>query len=319
MTVRSFVLVIAALLVLAAVCVADEPAPQCAGNCNAKCQQGPCPKGPELKIWGGLESKPKIADGYTPEKVEIGIGSYKLLELRGAAAGYTLAEREVAVYNRLTEALSQGPVSAKMICVGQVRSAPTIYIGPVRFVSVYAKDAAAVHTTQQQLACAWAKRLVEVLPKITVATTELKPASVAADTAPPTMTPDTPAPTPPTAACPAPEVVEAPYEVAVGGTLLFRLRGRDGFESLQARGLAAEAQIVKMLSDGHDRGVVAKAGPTNGDWIVTYAGERVVTATAADAAANKTTRELLAKAWAAKLSGILPKIKGPTGETPTTP
>lgn len=297
MTAHRFALVIATLFVLAAVCVADEVTP-CMGDCSAQCRQQPCPMGPELKIWGGLDSKPKIADGYEPEKVEIGIGSYKLLELRGPAAGYTLAEREVAVYNRLTEALSQGPVSPKMICVGQVRSAPTIYIGPVRFVSVYARDAAAVRMTQQQLACAWAKRLSEVLPKITVATAELKPAPIPA-LCPPTMGPDV-------------------YEVAVGGTVIFRLRGPDGYESVAARGKDAELQINRMLSDGRERGVVAEARQVDGEWIVAYAGEQVVTVTAADAAANGTTPEALAKAWAARLTAVLPKVKGPTGDKPTT-
>jgi hypothetical protein len=288
MTARSFALVIAALFVLAAVCVADEaPASQ------------PCPKGPELKIWGGLDSKPATADSYDPDKVEIAIGSYKLLELHGPAAGYTLAEREVVVYNRLTEALSQGPVSPSMICVGKVRSAPTIYIGPVRFVSVYARDAAAVQMTQRQLACAWAKRLVEVLPKITEATAELKPAPMPG-VSPPTMGP---------AGATAAEV----YEVAVGGTVIFRLRGPDGYESVAARGRAAEAQVVRMLSDGREKGVVAEAKQVDGEWIVFYAGDQVVTVTAADAAANKTTLEGLARAWAARLTAILPKVKGPTG------
>jgi hypothetical protein len=299
MTVRSFALVIAALFVLAALCVAAEPAPPaCEGNCSAKCQQESCPPGPELKIWGGLESKPAIADGYEPEKVEIAIGSYKLLELHGPAAGYTLAEREVVVYNRLTEALSQGPVTPKMICVGKVRSAPTIYVGPVRFVSVYARDAAAVQMTQEQLACAWAKRLVEVLPKITVATAELKPVPIPGIWAP-TMGPEV-------------------FEIAVGGTVIFRLRGPDGCDSVAARGQDAQLQVNHMLSDGREKGVVAIAKQVDGEWIVSYAGDQVVTITAADAAANKTTPELLAKAWAAKLTAILPKVKGPTGDTTST-
>jgi hypothetical protein len=296
MNVRSFALVIAALLVLAAMCVAAEPAPKCAGSCDT-CTP-PCPKGPEVKIWGSLDSKPKIAYGYEPDTVEIGIGSYKLLELRGPAAGYTLAEREVAIYNRLTEALSQGPINPNMICVGRVRSAPTIYIGPVRFVSVYVRDAAAVNMTQEALAHAWADRLIAVLPRITAATAEI---------------PEEPRP----GAMPLPVVgEEAPYEVAVGGTVVFRLRGPDGFESVRARGRAAEAQIVRMLSDGGSEDVVAEVMEVDGDWVVTYAGEQVVTVTAADAEANKTTLESLAKVWAAKLTTVLPKVKGPTGAAP---
>lgn len=254
------------------------------------CHAGKCPPGRELKIWGSLDSKPKTAESYKPDKVDIGIGSYKLLELRGPAAGYTLAEREVAVYNRLVEALSIGQVTPGMICVGKVRSAPTIYVGPVRFISVYVQDATAAGTTQEALAQAWRDRLAEVLPKITVPTGDRVGAAGGPGGA---------------------------YEVAVGGVLLFRLRGADGFASTAARGQAVEAQIVNMLSDGKYKGTTATAVAVDGDWVVMFGKVHVVTATAEDAAPNGTTPEKLAKSWAAKLNQSLSRLKGPTGETPT--
>ncbi len=271
---RSLVVAIAVLALVASVCCAQEA----------------CPQGAEKKLWGGLESRPKTADGYTPEKAEIGIGSYKLLELRAPAAGYSLAEREVAVYNRLTEALSIGPVTPAMICVGKVRSAPTIYVGRVRFVSVYASDAAAAGTTQEALASAWRNNLAAVLPGLTRVTG-------------------------PRAIVP-PGVVPGTYEVAVGGTLLFRLRGADGFASLSTRGQAVEEHIVKMLSDGKVKPTLAKAESVAGKWIVSFGGVQIVTATAEDAAANRTTPELLAGVWAAKLNSLLGKLKGATGTAP---
>jgi len=272
MNIRSLVVAIAVLALAMGVCSA----------------QGECPPGAETKLWGGLESKPKTADSYEPDTAEIGIGSYKLLELRGPAAGYTLAEREVAVYNRLTEALSIGPVTPGMICVGRVRSAPTVYVGPVRFVSVYVSDAAAAGTTQELLAHAWRDSLAAVLPTLTKAT------------GPNVMLP--------------PGAVSGTYEVAVGGTLLFRLRGPDGFASLAARGRAAEGSIVKMLSDGQGRPTSAVAAAVAGDWVVKFGSLQIVTATAEDALANNTTPQLLAEAWAAKLNAQLCKLKGPTGD-----
>jgi hypothetical protein len=271
MNVRSLVVAITVLIVAVGTC----------------CAQAQCPRGAELKLWGGLDSKPKIADAYAPDKVEIGIGAYKLLELHRGAAGYTLAEREVAVYNRLTEALSIGPVSPTMICVGRVRSAPTVYVGRVRFISAYAGDAAAVNTTQDALAQSWRDSLAAVLPALTKAT------------GPKVITP--------------PGCVAGTYEVAVGGTLLFRLRGPDGFASLAARGVAVEENVVKMLSDGKYKPTTAEAFCDAGKWVVKFGAVTLVTATEEDATANRTTPELLARAWAAKLNGLLGKLKGPTG------
>jgi len=272
---RSVAVIIAALLVVTSVSLAAD----------AKC----CPKGPELKIWGSLDSKPKIAQGYEPQTVEIGIGAYKLLELRGAAAGYTLPEREVAVYNRLVEALSQGALAPEDICVGQVRSAPTIYVRNVRLVSVYAKDAEAVKMTQAALAQAWRDRLAEVLPKITAVTKELV--------------------TTPTLA--AQEAVPV-YDVAVGGTLLFRLHGPDGYPTVRSRALAVEDKIVQMLSDGKYVPTVARPEPVGKQWVVMFGKVRLVTVTNADAAASKTTPQVLAGIWADKINAQLAKLKGPT-------
>jgi len=53
-----------------------------------------------------------------------------------------------------------------------------------------------------------------------------------------------------------------------------------------------------------------------GKWIVSFGGVQIVTATAEDAAANRTTPELLAGVWAAKLNSLLGKLKGATGTAP---
>lgn len=243
-----------------------------------------CAAAEEIKIWGGLESKPKTAETYQPEAVEIGIGGYKLFVLRSPAAGYTLAEREAAVYNRLVEALSMGRLVPAMITIKQVRSVPTIYVGPVRIVSVYPQDAKAAGKSQKKLAEIWRNRLAEVLPKLTVP----------------------PGPKPGVAGA-----VPGTYEVAVGGNLLFRLRGADHFPSLTERGQAVESQIVQMLSDGKYQPTKAVATALDGRWLVMFGGQPLVTATAEDAMANGTTPEQLAKMWAERINRALPRLKEP--------
>lgn len=260
--------------------------------------QAACPAGPEVKIWGGLDSKPKIADGYEPQTALIGIGSFELIVLPGGAAGYTLAEREVAVYNRLTEVLSHGPISANKICVGRVRSAPTIYVGDYRFISVYASDVKGTGMTQEQLAQRWRDQLAQVLPKIT-GPTGAAPVEGATPAGPLTNA--------------APALPDT-YEVAVGGVFLFRLRDRDGSPSLEARGKKVEAQVVSMLSDGRKGRLTAQAVQKGEEWIVKYGDVQVVTVTAGDAAANgNMTTEALANQWVAALNAALNRMKSPTG------
>lgn len=268
------VIVVAASLMLVSVCFG----------------QAKCPPGPEVKIWGGLDSKPHTSDSYGAETAAIGIGSFELFELPGGAAGYTLAEREVAVYNRLTEILSHGPIRADQVCVGRVRSAPTVYVRNFRLVSVYASDAAATGSTQQALAEAWRDRVAEVLPKITAPTggTQWAPG--------------------------APGEV---YDVAIGGILLFRLRDRNGCPSLAYRGREVEDSVVRMLSDGRKGRLRAEAVPVGKEWAVQYGDVQVVTATAGDAmgSGNKST-QALAMRWAATLNTALDKLKEDTGSCP---
>lgn len=241
-----------------------------------------CPPGKEVKVWGSLESKPKTAESYTPEKVTIGVGSFEMFEMETAAAGYSLPEREVAVYNRLIEILSKGPGRAEAVCVGRVRSAPTIYVGNVRLVSVYKRDAEAAGMTQEALAEKWRDGVAAVLPRVVTEGVAPKPAET--------------------------------YDVAVGGQFLFRLRDQDGFPSLKARGAALDEQVVKMLSDGRKGRLTAQATQVGGEWVVQYGELRLVTATSADAAPLGVTPQALAEKWAADLNQALLKLKSPTGD-----
>ncbi|NPV46925.1 MAG: hypothetical protein HPY69_08195 [Armatimonadetes bacterium] len=135
----------------------------------------------EVKIWGGLSSKPKTADSYRPAEARIGIGAFDMLDIKCPAAGYSIAEREVAIYNRLVEIISNGPVQPEAVCVGKVRSAPTVFVGSYRLVSVYPQDARAAGKSQQQLAQEWARRVAAALPQVAPTATAVKAGVVHCD------------------------------------------------------------------------------------------------------------------------------------------
>lgn len=120
----------------------------------------------EIKIWGGTSAKPKTADSYQPAHARIGIGRFDMIEISRPAAGYSIAEREVAIYNRLVEIISNGPVQPEAVCVGQVRSAPTVFVGSYRLVSVYPQDARAAGMSRQELAHKWARAVSAALPQV---------------------------------------------------------------------------------------------------------------------------------------------------------
>ncbi|MEI6500982.1 MAG: hypothetical protein WCP21_08140 [Armatimonadota bacterium] len=249
-------------------------------------QASPGPYGKEVKIWGSLESKPKTNESYQPEKVNIGIGSFDMFELKNGAAGYSLAEREVAIYNRLTEIVSKTGGRPESVWVGQVRSAPTVYVGPYRLVSVYTQDATAAGMTQEALAQKWCAKIAAVLPKVVTENVAPKPKPGA-------------------------------YEVAVGGLSILRLRDCDGYATIKARGRAVEDQIVLMLSDGRKANLTARAVPDGVNCQVKYGDLLIVAATPADAALNGITTELQAAKWSAALNAALAKLKSSTGDTPT--
>jgi hypothetical protein len=313
---RNLIVVLIAVSVLAAVAASAQT----------------CAPDKPIRIWGRLDVKPHIAQDYKPESVVIGIGAYQLFELKTAAAGYTLAEREVAVYNRLVEILSYGPVNPKSIRVCYTRSSPSIFIGPYLFLTVYARDAVSYKTTQDELAKRWRNRMAEVLPKIapidTVARTmpELAPANdtpLMPGEKPPTKPATTVKPAPvakpvtPVVVTPAAPVEPAApgevYEVGVGSYLLFRLRDKDGYASLDARGAAAETAIVEVLSRAKTRDIVATAVAVGSDWQVVWDGVKVIRVTPTDAKlAGMNSPQALALAWAQALNKALPKIRTAT-------
>lgn len=259
------------------------------------CAQPCSPPSREIKIWGSQDARPKIADGHDPSQVTIGIGSYDMFEIKTAAAGFSVAEREVIIYNRLASILSTGPVAPHRVCVFKVRSAPTIYVGPYRFVTVYRQDAQAAGTTQEALAEKWRQGIAHALPR--VATSAFARHGV--PFAPPGLSGEG-------------QQQSGEYAVAFGGQLLLRLRNAGDYPSLTARGKAVESQIVKVLSLRQGGKPLAVAQPAGAEWVVKWGELAIVKVSAADAQANGNDGpETLARHWAARLNQILPGLTAP--------
>lgn len=225
----------------------------------------------EVVIWPSASDKPKAPEAFSAEAYEVGVNGVSFFTLRASAAGYKLIERACIADLRLTEVLSRrltGPVVVKPI-----RGKPTIYVGPVRVITVYPNDVAACRAkSAQELACRWAQALREGLPRVVPG---------------------------------APVTICRVYEVAVNNHLLFRLRAAAGYPSVKARGAAVEQQVVEVLSRGAK--AVTCAPTANGVGI--YAdGVLVVEVTREDAAAAKSTPMAIARAWAENLRAALGQI-----------
>ena len=230
--------------------------------------------GNEIVISGDLNDKPATR-GPEMEKAAISIGAYLLLTIRTPAAGFTVAERERIVYERLTEILSYERMDAGNFMLTDVRGKPTLRVGQYRLITVYPRDAEAAGTSSEELAATWLASLRTNLP-------EVAPINAVE-----------PMPT---------------YDVAVGGALLFRLRDVNGFATLSARGAVVDSRLIEVVSkDGTAPISVRPIAEEHG----VYVGEqRIVTATTKDAElAGAVDTEELAEAWAENLTKARPLIK----------
>ncbi len=121
--------------------------------------------GHEVAIWADAAEKPTASDRFTGDAYEVGVNATHFFTLRTAAAGYALIQRASIVDLRVTEVLSRrltGPVT-----VSPIRGKPTIYVGPVRIVTVYPRDVAAANAASaNELAAKWAAALSAGLPKV---------------------------------------------------------------------------------------------------------------------------------------------------------
>ena len=91
------------------------------------------------------------------DEVEIGVGGMMMFRIRASAVGYSSAERARIVDARLVHALSYGNLDPEAVTVRLVRSAPTVYVGDIRIISVYPSDVeAAGAESAMSLANLWA-------------------------------------------------------------------------------------------------------------------------------------------------------------------
>jgi len=233
----------------------------------------------EIVIYGSDTEKPLTPEGFNPQQMVIGVDSTEFFVLRTAAAGYTLAQRACIVDLRITEALSlrlTGPVTVK-----RLRGRPTLYIGPVRLVTVYPEDVAAAGACcAWHLAQKWAAGVREGLPKVVPG------------------------------AFPRQSAGEVGV-IALGGKLLFVLHWANGFGTVEKRHEVVEQRVTEALS--------RRAGPVHcrpvAGGIGVYAGDMlIVEATDTDAEALGVTKEKLADRWAANLEEALKLIAAKTPE-----
>lgn len=238
----------------------------------------------EVVIYGDASDKPSVPPYFSPDEVAVAVDSVVFFRLKTSAAGYKLSERARIVDMRITEVLCRrlvGPVTIRPI-----RGKPTIYVGPVRVVTVYPEDAkAAGMDCPWQLARQWADGLRQGLPVVVPGPLPQKAGGVGGG-------------------------AEA-VTVAIDNRVLFRLRWPNGFSSLQERQATVERRVTDALSRRASQ--VTTAATESG--IGVYAdGRLVVEATAMDAQIAGCSAEALAAAWAKNLSAALKLIAGGKGQ-----
>jgi hypothetical protein len=233
--------------------------------------------GGEVVIWGDVADAPRVpsADVFSPHAMDIGVNGVSFFTLRAPAAGFSIAQRARALDARIAEILSRrvcGPVVVRTI-----RGKPTIYVGPIRLVTVYPEDVrAAGACCAFHLARAWAASVAAGLRRVM-----------------------------PGLAGP----VSGLYTVALNNQLLFRLRWSDGYPSVARRGRVVEQRVAEALSR---RAREVSLTATRDGCVVLADGQPVVEATWKDAELAGTSPQALATSWAANLRRALSLIAAPT-------
>ncbi len=101
-----------------------------------------------------------------PTTMDIALGNYKFFDIRTAAAGYTVDQRQKLVNERLIDIFAAG--QPKPVTVSAIRGKPTIFVNGIKLITVYPRDAEAAGggICINQLAATWAKRVEEGLPRV---------------------------------------------------------------------------------------------------------------------------------------------------------
>ncbi len=109
-----------------------------------------------------------LAVAPRPAAAEVGdvvLGGILVLRIRAHAGGLSLAERAAIVEQRITEALSRGPLAPETVVVRQVNGQSTIFVGNILIITVDVNHANLNGTTSVLLAERWARNLRSALPQ----------------------------------------------------------------------------------------------------------------------------------------------------------
>lgn len=230
----------------------------------------------EIVMYGGQNDRPLTTPAYAPDIADVKINSTLYFRIRTPAAGYSVAEREIIVLQRIVEVMSSGKISP--VYVDEVRGAPTVYVGKYRIITVYQADVAAEGAANAQaLAEVWADRIEKGL---------LATAPSSCFGGPPY------------------------YNVGIGDKVLFRLVDPMRFESVRRRGEEVDKRLAAIVAQFDPEWITTKVGQM-GRVHVLYRGDIIVTATPKDAhMRGAASADALANAWAANLRTVLSQIGG---------
>lgn len=96
---------------------------------------------------------------------DIVVGGILVLRVRAGGDGISAAQRGVLLHQRITNALSIGPVIPEQITVRMIKADPAIYVRDVLIVTVRPEDARLNRMTREALADLWLQNLRRALPR----------------------------------------------------------------------------------------------------------------------------------------------------------
>ena len=117
----------------------------------------------DIVIYSGGTDLPKAGNLPAATAGQIKVNAYLIMDIPGGGGGVPLNVRAEILDTRMTEILSKPGLP--VIVIGDIHGKPTIWVDDYRLITVYPEDAAAKHTTMQDLAKTWAKRVHEVILK----------------------------------------------------------------------------------------------------------------------------------------------------------
>ncbi len=240
---------------------------------------GVCMVADEICLYGHGDDRP-LTDvrAYDPSIADVAIDAFLFFRIRTPAAGFSVAEREIIVLQRLVEVMSSGIIGP--VYVDEVRGAPTVYVDKFRLVTVFPCDvvacrATSAHALAQQWADSIRKGLLMTAPSNCFGGVQS-------------------------------------YSVGIGAAVFFRLVDPMGYDTVQQRGQAVDRRIAKIAASFQPSLVKTKAGAV-GSVNVMYGDDILVTATPLDAHARQMPNaKALAEAWAKNLrAGLAPCFATP--------